>query len=171
MSNRPSTSTSSIGSQTATATVSSASTSSTGSHTATALVSSALTSTVTGDLTLTTVTLTAAPSTTAATSPNLTTCPNTPSSKEPIAVGVGIGVPLGLALLGAAALIWRQRSRELEARKAASDWQEKYNALRETKRGDWTGGVERQMQEIGSGVWSPSEADGSMVHEVATTTR
>lgn len=138
---------------------------------ATATVSSAPTSTVAGDLTSITVTSTAAPSTTAATSSNLTTCPDSSPSKEPVAVGFAVGVPLGLALLGAAAVIWKQRSRELEARKAASDWEEKYNALRDTKREDSIGGVETQMQEIGDGVWSPPEVDGRMIHEVATTTK
>ena len=150
----------------------SASTSSTGSQTATVAVSSVSTSTVAGDLALVTVTSTAAPSTTAASSSNLTTCLNPPSSsKEPIAVGVGVGVPLGLALLGAAALIWRQRSRELDARREANEWQKKYNELSETKRVDWTGGVARQMQEIGDGVWGLPEADGRVIHEAPTTMR
>ena len=150
----------------------SASTSSTGSQTATATVSSAATSTGAGELALSTVISTAAPPTAAATSSNLTTCPNSrPSSKEPVVVGVTLGVLLGLALLGAAALIWRQRSRELEARREVSDWQEKYNVLRDMKKGEWTGGVERQTQEIGDGFWIPPEVDGRMVYEVATTTR
>ena len=150
----------------------SGSTSSTGSQTVTATVSSAPTSTVASDLALVTVTSIAAPSTTAATSSNPTTCPTSPSSsKEPIVVGVGVGVPLGLALLGAAALIWRQRSRELNARRAASDWEKKYKVLREMKRGEWTGGVERQMQETENGFWSPQELDGRAVHKVATSTR
>ena len=80
-----------------------------------------------------------------------TICHSSPcSSSKPTAVGIGVGVPLGLALLGALGIIWRQRSRELGARSEARD----------------SIGVGRQLQELGHG-WGPNELDGDFVHEVA----
>ena len=95
-----------------------------------------------------------------------TICHSSPcSSSKPTAVGVGVGAPFGLALLGALGIIWRQRSRELGARSEARAWEKRYDEIRKEKRGDSTG-VERQLQELRHG-WGPNELDGNLVHEVA----
>lgn len=122
---------------------------------------------------MTTVTSTAAPSTTAAISSNSETCRDSQStSSKPTATGVGVGVgaPLGLALLGAFGLIWRQRSRELGARKEAYNWEqkmhaweEKYNELKKEKREDSTS-VEGEIYELGDEGWTGrAEIDGRLV--------
>ena len=83
-----------------------------------------------------------------------------------MAVGSGVGVPLGLALLGALGLLWRQTSRGLGARREARAWAEKYDELRRDKRGDLIG-FEGQMHELGYEAWRPDELDGRVVYEVA----
>lgn len=82
------------------------------------------------------------------------------------AVGAGVGVPLGVALLGGLGLLWRQRSRELGARGAARAWEEKYDELRREKRGNLSV-VGGQMEELGHENWRPDELDGRLVYEVA----
>ena len=95
-----------------------------------------------------------------------TICHSSPcSSSKPTAVGVGVGAPFGLALLGALGIIWRQRSRELGVRSEARAWEKRYDEIRKEKRGDSTG-VERQLQELGHD-WGPNELDGNLVHELA----
>lgn len=87
------------------------------------------------------------------------------SSDKPIAVGLGVGLPFGLALFGALGMMWRQRSRELGARSEARSWEKRYDEIRKENRADSTG-VEGQLQELGHG-WGPNELDGDLVHEVA----
>lgn len=117
-----------------------------------------------------TVSSTAAPATTATPPTDPTICRNSPSSSnKSTAVGFGVGVPLGLALLGALGLLWRQRSRELGARREARAWEEKYDELiKEENRGDLIG-HERQVQELGCDCLKPDELDGRLVYEVAGT--
>lgn len=125
----------------------------------------------TSDTTTVTVTSTTTSSTTATPSTDLTTCPNpsTPSGKV-TAVGAGVSVPLGLALLAASGLLWSQRSR---ARREARVWEEKYDRLRkEQQRGGSVGCVAGPIQELGGsagcvegstlelGGWRPDEIDG-----------
>lgn len=112
------------------------------------------------DIATVTVSATATITTTPSSS---TICDISPcSSSKPTAVGVGVGVPFGLALLAALGIIWRQRSR---ARSEARAWEKKYDEIRREKRGDSTG-VEGQLQELGHG-WRPNELDGDLVHELA----
>ena len=93
----------------------------------------------------------------------------TPSSDESIKVGLGVGLPLGLAFLGLLALLWRQRSRELGARTEAHTWREKYEELREEQRGESTSG-EGQVQELHENC-RPSEIDGSHFYEMGRDVR
>ena len=74
------------------------------------------------------------------------------------AVGVGVGIPLGLALFGITGLLWRQK---IEARV----WADKYNELRREKREDLTI-AQDQMHELGHTDWTPDEVDGRSVYEV-----
>ncbi|KAF6230380.1 hypothetical protein HO133_004722 [Letharia lupina] len=118
-----------------------------------------------------TVSSTVPPSTTANSPTDPTICRNWPSSSnKSSAVGIGVGVPLGLALLGALGLLWKQRDRELSARKEARAWEEKYDELRREKRGELIG-VEGQMHELGCEGGRPNELDGSLVYEVADSIR
>lgn len=79
-------------------------------------------------------------------------------------MGFGVGVPFGLALLGALALLWIQRSRELGARREAQAWQEKYDELKRENRG-YLIDHEGQTHELGFEGWKPAELDGRLVHE------
>ena len=83
-------------------------------------------------------------------------------------MGFGVGVPLGLALFGALGLLWRQRSRELGARREAHAWAEKYDELKRGNRGDLIG-HKGQIQELGYDCLQPDELDGRLVYEVAGT--
>lgn len=85
-------------------------------------------------------------------------------------VGLGVGVPLGLALLGALGLLWKQRNRELGARREARAWEGKYDELRSEKRGESIG-VEGQTQELRHEGWMLDELEGSLVYEVADSIR
>ena len=83
--------------------------------------------------------------TSGSTGPNDTTCANTTatttvvakpsgspsgsSSSAKTAIGAGVGVPLGVALLGALAIIWRQRGHEQRLKKKVEAWEGKYEAL------------------------------------------
>ena len=87
-----------------------------------------------------------------------------PSSKKSTKVGLGVGVPLGLASLGILGLLWRQRTRELGARTEARTWKEKYDELKKEKRGDATG-VEGQMHELHES-WRPNEIAGRPIYEM-----
>lgn len=115
-----------------------------------------------------TVSFTATPSTSTSTPPltDPTIFRDSPcSSNKSAAVGLGVGVPLGLALAGALGLLWRQRSRELGARREARAWQEKYDEIKEKA----YGGLivhEGQIQELGWDSWKPDELDGRLVHEM-----
>ena len=78
-------------------------------------------------------------------------------------------MPCGLALLGAMGLLWRQRARELDARKEALDWKEKYNALVISKQGDLIG-TGNHTHELEYEGWKPEEIDGRLVYEVPDRT-
>ena len=94
------------------------------------------------------------------------------------AVGAGVSVPLGLALLGASGILWRQTSR---ARREARIWQEKYDKLLEKQqRGGPGGPLDGPIQELGGphgstegptrelGGWRPpGEIDGSLIYEIS----
>lgn len=92
------------------------------------------------------------------------------SSEKPTAIGFGVGIPLGLALLGAFGLIWRQRSRELGARKEAHNWeqkarawQEKYDELMKENR-EVSTSAEEEIYELGHDGWmGRAEIDGRLV--------
>lgn len=121
------------------------------------------------DISTVTITSTTAPSTTVAASSNAKPCHDSPSSSpKPAAVGFGVGAPLGVALLGAFALIQRQKTREVGARKEALDarreargarreahaWEKKYDELQKETR-------EAQMYELGHDGWrGREELDG-----------
>ncbi len=81
------------------------------------------------------------------------------SSDRSKAVGIGVGVPCGLALFGALALLWRQRSRESRAKRDARAWEAKYAKLIQEKPGDLAG-AERYTHEL----------DGGIVYEVVGRT-
>lgn len=68
-----------------------------------------------------------------------------------------------LSVLG---LMWRQRTRELGARKEARTWEQKYNEIKRGRRRDSIGS-EGQMQELGYESWRPDEIDGRPIYEVA----
>ena len=55
------------------------------------------------------------------------------SSSTEAAIGAGVGVPLGIALLGALALLWRQRALEKTLKRKVETWEEKYEALARAK--------------------------------------
>ena len=53
-----------------------------------------------------------------------------PSTSDRAAtVGVAVGVPLALALLGFAVMLWRQKREAAGLRKEKEDWEEKYITL------------------------------------------
>lgn len=68
-------------------------------------------------------------------------------------------------MVGALGLLWRQRSRELGARREARAWQEKYDEIKKKVYGDLIV-HEGQIQELGWDGWKPDELDGRLVHEV-----
>ena len=118
-----------------------------------------------------TVTSTAASSTIVVNSSDPITCHGSlSSSAKPTAIGFGVGVPLGLALLGAFGLIRKQRSRELSTRKEAYNWEqktraweEKYNDLLKEKRGDSTSAA-GEIYELGNEGWrGREELDGRRI--------
>lgn len=92
-----------------------------------------------------------------------------PSSEKSTKVGLGVGVPLGLAFLGTLGLLWRQRTRELGARTEARTWKEKYDELKKEKRGNSTG-VEGQMHELHES-WRPNEIGGRHIYEMVGNVR
>ena len=99
---------------------------------------------------------------------NRTLCPNTPSSSnKPAVVGVGVGVPSGLALLGTLGLLWKQRARELSAAKEAHVWKERYDEVVERKYASVVG-AESTTHELEH--WGPNEIDGRLVHEASDRT-
>ena len=116
-----------------------------------------------------TVTSTAAPSTIAATLSNLTACHDSSSSSNK-SIAIGVGASLGLALLSVLVLMWRQRTRELGARKEVRTWEQKYDELKKEKRRDFIGS-EGQIHELGYESWRPDEIDGRPIHEMAGVTR
>ena len=67
-------------------------------------------------------------------------------------------------MIGALALLWIQRSRELRARREARAWQERYDKLKKENRG-YLIGHDRQRHELGYQSWKPAELDGRLVHE------
>ena len=87
-----------------------------------------------------------------------------PSAEKSTQVGLGIGVPLGAAFLGTLGLLWRQRSRELGARREACTWKEKYDALEKEKIRDSTS-VEGQMYELHESC-RPNEIGGRHFYEI-----
>ena len=112
-----------------------------------------------------TVSSTTAPLTTTAIPSDPSAYPNPPpSSDKSTKVGLGVGLPLGLAFLGTLGLLWRQRARELGARTEARAWKEKYDELEKEKRGEVTGG-EGQMHELQES-WRPIEIGGRHIYEM-----
>ena len=107
----------------------------------------------------------------------ITTIPSTPTayanspppSEKSTKVGLGVGVPLGLAFLGTLGLLWRQRTRELGARTEARSWKEKYDELEKEKRRDVTGD-EGQMHELHES-WRPNEIGGRHIYEMVGNTQ
>lgn len=83
------------------------------------------------------------------------------------AVGFGVGFPLGLGLLGALWLLWRQSRREQGAKREARAWQEKYDELLKENRRYFDD--EGQIHELEYESWKPVEIDGRLVHEAAGT--
>ena len=112
------------------------------------------------------VPITAAPSTTVTPPIDSTIGGNALNSpSKSTAVLAGSGIPLGLALLGALGLLWRQRLRELGARIEARAWEETYDELRREKRGDLIG-----IEGPRTG-WRADELDGRLVYEMAGKVR
>ena len=90
----------------------------------------------------TTATLTSAVTLAGATIHSVTT--STATAAEPVAlppptvhreatVGVAVGAPLGMALLGSVAMLWRQRREARVLREEKKNWEEKCIALLESK--------------------------------------
>ena len=112
-----------------------------------------------------TVSSTTDPLTTTTIPSNQSAYPNPPpSSDKSTKVGLGVGVPLGLAFLSSLGLLWKQRIRELGARTEARAWKEKYDELTKVKRGEVTG-VEGQMHELHES-WRPIEIGGRHIYEM-----
>ena len=123
------------------------------------------------DTSTVTISSAAASSTIATLSSDSTVCHNMPSSSnKPTKVGVGVGVPFGLAFFGALGLLWRQRVRELGARREAHDLGEKYDALMKEKRGNLTS-AEYYMHKLGHEQSKPNEIDGRSIYEAEGRTR
>ena len=78
-------------------------------------------------------------------------------------------MPLGLAFLGTVGLLWRQRTRELGAKREAQSWKEKYDELEKEKRRDSTGG-EGQIHELHESS-RPNEIGGRHVYEMGGNMR
>ncbi len=80
-------------------------------------------------------------------------------------MGLGVGIPFGLAFLGTLGLLWRQRTHGLDARKEARSWQEKYDELKKEKYDEMstTQGRSHELEHEG---WRLDELDGSLVYEV-----
>lgn len=78
-------------------------------------------------------------------------------------------MPLGLAFLGTVGLLWKQRTRELGARREARSWKEKCDELEEEKRRDFTG-VEGQMHELHESS-RPNEIGGRHFYEMSGIVR
>ena len=76
------------------------------------------------------------------------------STSNDAAIGAGVGVPLGVALIGALALLWRQHTHEQRLKKKIERWEEKYEVLARTKGADYArpihelGGTQSQSQPI-----------------------
>ena len=68
--------------------------------------------------------------------PSTSVEPSSSSWKE-AAIGAGVGVPLGVALLGALALLWRQRAHEQTLKKKIEEWERTYDALVQVKSGGY----------------------------------
>ena len=89
-----------------------------------------------------------------------------PPSKKSTKVGFGVGVPLGLAFLGTLGLLWRQRTRELDARTEARTWKNRYEELRKEQGRDLNVGVvEGQVSELHESS-RPNEIDGRHIYEM-----
>ena len=56
-----------------------------------------------------------------------------PTSDRAATVGAAVGVPLGLALLGFVAMLWRQKREAAALRKQKEEWEEKYITLLQSK--------------------------------------
>lgn len=67
------------------------------------------------------------------------------STSNDAAIGAGVGVPLGVALIGALALLSRQRTHEQRLKKKVESWKAKYEVLARTKGADHT----RSIHELG----------------------
>ena len=55
------------------------------------------------------------------------------TSDQAATVGAAVGVPLGLALLGSVAMLWRQKREAIGLRRQKEDWEEKYISLLQSK--------------------------------------
>ena len=67
-----------------------------------------------------------------------------PTVHREATVGVAVGAPLGMALLGSVAMLWRQRREARGLREEKKNWEEKYIALLESK---WESRTETQKSE------------------------
>ena len=91
------------------------------------------TATVTSTVTLTGATVESVTVTPTATAAG-TAAPPLPTSNREATVGMAVGLPLGIALLGFVGLLWRLRRETTRLRKDKEKWEEKYIALLESKR-------------------------------------
>ena len=89
------------------------------------------TATVTSTVTLAGVTMKSV-TTTATTAAGTAASPPLTRDRE-ATVGVAVGVPLGIALLGFVGMLWRQKKEAIGLRKEKKNWEEKYIALLESK--------------------------------------
>ena len=60
------------------------------------------------------------------------------STSNDAAIGAGVGVPLGVALIGALVLLWMQHRNEQRLKKKVEGWEEKYEVLARTKGTEYT---------------------------------
>ncbi|CAD6584900.1 MAG: hypothetical protein ASARMPREDX12_001783 [Alectoria sarmentosa] len=122
---------------------------------------------------LVTVTSTAVFNTVTATDKALVSSTNSPSindtlsspsiSRRDAAIGAGMGVPLGLALIVTLGLLWRQRGHQQSLKKDVQTWEGRYRELEKTKPA-----VTKPAELGGAGFealyqlpgWHPTELDG-----------
>ena len=107
-------------------------------------------------------------------SANLTTNQNTPISRprqqssERVAIGVGVGIPLGMIAFGSLLLLFREHNLRLRAERTTGIINDKrFNAGKSTGRALYEGGNHNAPQELGQEPKHPHELYSREVYEVS----
>ena len=106
---------------------------------------------------------------------NSTASQNAPKSKpqrqsrEPVAIGVGIGIPLGVIAFGSLLLLFRERKLRLHAERTSAIINDRrFNRGERTGRALAEAGSHKLPQELGNEPKHPHELNSKEVYEVAT---